>query len=164
MFVTSLRTVHSLLIGPALLPLFFLIGAETHNNGTPVAVNDEFTIHACSDLDLMANDSDPDGIPMFIPGFPQSPAHGQLSRGANVIFYCASYGYVGPDSFTYTLCENQGDCVEAAVSLTIVNQPPVDERMSTRYMEAGPLVLFSQTMTIPIMTPLPWETSPMNAS
>src|SRR2546430_12823742 len=106
MFSYSSHRFHSLFVLPGLLPLIFFFAGGARNNGTPpVAVDDSYAVHACAiplRPDLTANDSNPDGNPITITAFPQSPAHGQLSRGAgNTVSYCPSYGYVGADSFTY---------------------------------------------------------------
>src|SRR5216684_3608287 len=120
---------YSLLILPALVSLFLLAGAGVPDNHPPVAVSDSYTIHGSmiplSPM-LTANDSDPDGDPIHISDIPQFPAHGTLSRGSGDNFsYVANYGYTGPDTFTYTLCDNQNACTTGSVSLNIVNQPPV---------------------------------------
>ena len=120
---------HSLLALPALLPLLLITTSSTvTDNAPPVAQNDSYTIHGCAlplSPSLVANDFDPDNDPITVVSFPQQPAHGTLSRGqGNAVSYCAAYGYVGSDSFTYQLCDPQGACSTASVSLTVVNQPP----------------------------------------
>jgi RHS repeat-associated protein len=127
MFVRAPRKFHSLLIAPAMLPFLMLFGASVPNN-PPVAVNDSYTIHGCAlplNPSLAANDFDPDNDPISIIGFPQPPSHGSLSRGeGNAVSYCPAYGYVGSDSFTYEICDNQSACSIGTVSLNVVNQPP----------------------------------------
>lgn len=128
MFALPPRKFQSLLIAPALLPLLILIGAKVSDNHPPVAVDDSYSIHGCVislQPAITANDSDPDGDPLFIDAFPQLPTHGSVFRGAsNSVSYCPNYGYIGADSFTYEICDNQGACSTAAVSLVVVNQAP----------------------------------------
>jgi RHS repeat-associated protein len=122
------RRFHSLLIAPALLPLFMLIGSGASDNNPPVAVNDSYTIHGCArplKPEITANDSDPDGDSFFIDAFPQLPAHGGVSRGAgNSVSYCANYGYIGSDSFTYEICDTHSACTTGTVDLNVLNQAP----------------------------------------
>src|ERR1700682_2623765 len=128
MFALAPRKLQSLLISPALLPLLMLIGSRVSDNHPPVAVDDSYTIHGCAipvQPAITTNDSDPDGDPLFIDAFPQLPTHGSVSRGAsNSVSYCPNYGYIGADSFTYEICDNQGACSTGAVSLSVVNQAP----------------------------------------
>ena len=109
MFSLSPRKFHSLLIAPALLPVLMLLFSSAPPNNPPVAGNDSYTIHGCPvllDPKVTANDSDPDGDPIFVSGFPAPPAHGGLSNlGNGNVSYCPNYGYVGADSFTYQVCK-----------------------------------------------------------
>jgi RHS repeat-associated protein len=129
MFSMSSRRFHSLLALAALLPLLLITGSSASSNtGAPVAGNDSYTIHGCAlplNPPLVANDFDPDGDPLAIIAFPQQPAHGSIIRGeGNTVGYCATSGYVGADSFTYTVCDNHGGCGTGSVSLDDVNQAP----------------------------------------
>jgi RHS repeat-associated protein len=127
MFSLAPRRFHSLLIAPALLPLFMLVSPKVSTNDPPVIINDSYTIHGCAiplTPDVTANDSDPDGDQILIVGFRQRPAHGSISRGPfNTVSYCPDYAYTGSDSFTYDLCGGPDPCI-GTVSLNVVNQPP----------------------------------------
>jgi RHS repeat-associated protein len=128
MFSFSARTLHSLLVIPALFLIFISNNPPAPMNGAPVAGNDSYAIHGCAlplNPSLVANDFDPDGDPITIISFPQPPAHGSLSRGeGNAVSYCAAAGYVGADIFTYQVCDNQGGCGVGNVTLNVVNQAP----------------------------------------
>lgn len=121
------RKFHSLLIAPALFT-FLLVFDASEPNSPPVAANDSYTIHGCAlplNPSLAANDFDPDNDPISIVAFPQPPSHGSLSRGeGNTVSYCPAYAYLGPDSFTYQICDNHSACATASVSLNVLNQPP----------------------------------------
>src|SRR6266571_2639987 len=125
MFSLTPRRFHSLLVAPLLLPFLILINSGLSDNHPPVAVDDSFTIHCCSLINVTANDSDPDNEVFFISDFPSRPSHGSISNNGNGnVFYFANSGYVGADSFTYQICDPQHACATATVSLNVVNQPP----------------------------------------
>jgi RHS repeat-associated protein len=99
-------------------------------NSPPVAVDDgPYTVHGSALLspNVLANDSDPDGDPIFFDVIGQSPAHGFLSFGTGgAITYTVASNYVGPDSFTYRIGDNLGnESTFATVSINVVNDPPV---------------------------------------
>ena len=153
MFAFSPRKFHSLLILPALLSLLFMAGARVPDNHPPVAVDDSYTVHGGADLDLKTNDSDPDGDPLTINGFPQLPAHGTIYRFAgDGVGYSADYGYVGSDTFTYTVCDGAGGCDDASVTLDVVNSLRLDKRTSTQYTAVGSLGPFFSMTLIPRVT------------
>ena len=110
MFSLSPHKFHSLLILPVLLSWFLLGSTSVPDNHPPVAVSDSYTIHGSMiplTPTLTVNDSDPDGDPLSISDIPQFPSHGTLARGVgNNFSYVANYGYIGADSFTYTVCDN----------------------------------------------------------
>lgn len=81
--------------------------AATTNESTPV------------DIDVRANDSDPDGDPVAVESVTQ-PAHGSASIQPNgLVRYVPTAGFRGSDSFTYTLRDGRGGTDTAAVSLTV---------------------------------------------
>jgi VCBS repeat-containing protein len=81
-------------------------------------------------IDLLANDSDPDGV--LMPGSVQvvsGPANGtvvvDLTTGAAT--YVAAPNFSGLDAFTYQVCDDDGACDTAVVSIVIhpVNDAPL---------------------------------------
>jgi len=101
-------------------------------NHPPVAQNDSFTVaqdSTANSLNVLANDSDPDGDPLTIATV-SAPAHGTATIAGNRIRYTPSAGYSGSDSFTYSIADGRGGTASATVSITItaaapVNHPPV---------------------------------------
>ena len=96
-------------------------------NSPPNAVNDSYNLHSANIsyvLNVLANDSDPDGDPLFL--FNDTlPQHGQLSLGAGSFGYVPQAGFNGSDSFTYKVCDNQNACSFAAVSIQLFNSTPI---------------------------------------
>ncbi|MEP7084177.1 MAG: Ig-like domain-containing protein, partial [Betaproteobacteria bacterium] len=101
-------------------------------NRPPVAVNDAFTVDqnsTANSLNVLANDSDPDADPLTITSV-TAPAHGTATISGNRVNYTPTTGYVGPDSFSYTISDGKGGSATATVSITIavpapLNRPPV---------------------------------------
>jgi hypothetical protein len=98
-------------------------------NLPPVAANDAFSITAralASDPALtvaspgvLANDSDPQSFPMTSVKV-AGPAHGTVTLNADGSFvYTPAFGYVGPDSFTYTATNGFATSSTAAVNLNV---------------------------------------------
>jgi hypothetical protein len=62
-----------------------------------------------------------------------NPTHGTLTQNANGSFtYVPDAGYVGPDSYTYTITDSFGGTATATVNITVLNLPPtaVDDTFS----------------------------------
>ena len=93
----------------------------------PVAVADSASVlegvpTLISPLD---NDSDPAGETISLQTCTQ-PAHGSTTtNGVNQVQYTATVGYVGPDTFTYTMADQYGATASATVTLDVLNRPPV---------------------------------------
>jgi hypothetical protein len=97
-------------------------------NQPPVANDNQFTVERDSSnnsLDVLANDSDPDGDPLTIVSVTQ-PANGQVSISGNVLLYTPAAGFVGSDTFSYTIDDGFGGQATANVTVNVVspNQPP----------------------------------------
>jgi hypothetical protein len=86
----------------------------------PVAANDSQTVLQGSTLifDPRANDLDADGDPLAITAV-SSAAHGTVSYSAGSVIYTPAAGYVGPDSFTYTISDGRGGTTTGTVSVTV---------------------------------------------
>jgi outer membrane protein OmpA-like peptidoglycan-associated protein len=100
-------------------------------NRAPVAQNDTYVVDQNStnnSLNVLANDSDPDGDALVITSV-GAPAHGTASIAGNKVNYTPASGYTGADSFTYAIADGKGGTASATVTMTVqpvlVNHPPV---------------------------------------
>jgi len=85
----------------------------------PVAVDDTLTVlqdAAATSIDVLANDTDPDGGPKIIASV-TAPDHGAAAiTGGTAVSYRPDAGFCGADSFSYTL--NGG--AQATVAVTVL--------------------------------------------
>jgi hypothetical protein len=97
-------------------------------NRAPVAQSDTFSLNQDTSalFDVLANDSDPDGNPLILTSV-SAPAHGSASVSAGKVSYRPLPGYVGVDSFTYTIADDKGATSSAQASVTVksTNRSPV---------------------------------------
>ena len=100
----------------------------------PVAADDSSTTPQATpvDIDVLANDSDPDGWADLDPAsvaVTAGPSHGQTSVDptTGVVTYTPDAGYKGVDSFTYEVCDQADACDSADVTIGVAvdNMPPV---------------------------------------
>ncbi|MEO5625733.1 MAG: Ig-like domain-containing protein [Dokdonella sp.] len=79
-------------------------------------------------LDVLANDSDPDGDPLVLSAV-TAPAHGTAVISGARIVYTPSNGFAGADSFHYTVSDGRGGTATATVTMAVaaaqVNQLPL---------------------------------------
>jgi chitodextrinase len=90
-------------------------------NDPPDAVGDSASTPqgVAKDVSVLANDSDPDGNTLSVAGNTQG-ANGTVScTAAGICAYTPSAGYVGPDSFTYTVSDGHGGTATATVGITV---------------------------------------------
>lgn len=130
-------------IGPGALPA----------NTAPVAVNDpavagDYDVNQNTSLTIAApgvlgNDSDADGHPLTAVLGATTVSNGTLALNADGSFvYTPTFGYAGPDSFTYKASDGAADSPEATAAITVVavaNNPPVadDKSVTTGQQNAG---------------------------
>ena len=89
-------------------------------NTPPVAADDSATGSGPMTINVLANDSDANGDTLSILGFTQ-PSHGTVTLNANNTFtYVPTTGYVGGDSFGYTLSDQQGGQDSATVTISVM--------------------------------------------
>lgn len=106
-------------------------------NSDPVAMDDTADVpeDTPTDIDVLANDSDPDGDPLVVTEVVQ-PENGTVSINPDgTLRYTPEPGFVGTDSFTYEVCDDKGACDIAEVTLTVgdSNAPPepTDDAVTT---------------------------------
>ena len=95
------------------------------SNTEPVAVDDSATTSAEAPvvLDVLANDSDPDGDALTIVEV-GTPSHGEaVVNGNGTLTYTPDAGFAGEDSFDYTAEDGRGGTADANVSVMVEAQP-----------------------------------------
>ncbi len=99
----------------------------TQTNQAPVANNDSATTSRDTsvDIDVLANDSDPNGDPLSIVSLTQ-PSEGSTSVVAGKVRYVPPAGWTGSTSFTYSASDGtlQSGVATVSVTVTQTNQPP----------------------------------------
>lgn len=96
----------------------------TTPNAAPVAVADMVTAPAAwsgstaTPIDVLANDSDPNGDALAVVAVTQ-PAHGSALLAGGAVSYTPAVGYTGPDSFTYTISDGHGGTATGTVHVTV---------------------------------------------
>lgn len=93
--------------------------AFTLANGTPVAGPDTFVLQTTSTtkLNVLANDSDPDGDTLEIIDVTE-PENGTATITGTQITYQPGPGFSGSDSFSYTIDDGNGGEATAQVTIT----------------------------------------------
>ena len=105
-------------------------------NTPPEAVPDATTVApgATITIDVLANDTDPDGDPLTIQGV-ENPANGTAVIQGNRIVYTSDDGSTGEEVFTYTISDGRGGSDTATITVTVDEPgfPPVadDETVTT---------------------------------
>jgi|GEM_PF-1247577 len=114
-------------------------------NAAPVTANDTLTtsVGVAASVQPLLNDSDPDGDALTITAV-GTPAHGTVSLVGGTITYTPTAGYVGADSFTYTVSDGKGGTKTGTVNVTVqgANQAPVAVNDSAT-TSAGQAVTFN---------------------
>ncbi|HEY0230260.1 MAG TPA: Ig-like domain-containing protein, partial [Dokdonella sp.] len=104
-------------------------GPKQYSNHFPLAQADSATtVEGQSvSINVLANDSDPDGDRLGISTVTQ-PAHGSAAIAGGQVTYTPAAGYSGSDSFRYSASDGRGGSATAQVSVTVgarPDQPPL---------------------------------------
>jgi hypothetical protein len=95
----------------------------TSVNDAPVAADDTATTDedTAVTIDVLTNDTDvEDGKPGGAVTVTSGPSHGSATVKADrTITYAPTLNYFGPDSFDYQVCDSDGACDTATVSITV---------------------------------------------
>jgi CshA-type fibril repeat protein/VCBS repeat-containing protein len=108
----------------------------TPDNDAPVAVADSATTAEDTPvtIDVLSNDSDPDGDTLSIESV-TPPTNGTAEIIEGQVRYTPNADWSGTDSFTYTVTDGQGGTATATVTVTVTpaNDPPVavDDTVTT---------------------------------
>ncbi len=97
-------------------------GGTGGTNQAPTAAKDSAWTYAgeAASIAVLANDSDPDGDTLAIASVTQG-AKGKVVANANgTVSYTPNTGYVGADSFTYTVSDGRGGTATAAVDVSVL--------------------------------------------
>ena len=76
-------------------------------------------------VDVLANDSDPNPGQTLTVVSAGHPANGTAVLAAGGIRYTPARGYIGPDTFTYTISDGNGGTATGHVAVTVSNGVPV---------------------------------------
>jgi outer membrane protein OmpA-like peptidoglycan-associated protein len=109
------------------------VGPRQH---APVAQDDNAVVPLDSidnPIAVLANDSDADGDALTITAV-STPAHGTAVTAGSGVAYTPATGYLGSDSFTYTISDGRGGSATATVHISVEtpNQPPTAGPLSVR--------------------------------
>ncbi|MCA9388352.1 tandem-95 repeat protein, partial [Candidatus Berkelbacteria bacterium] len=90
----------------------------------PVAIDDSATTNENTpvDIDILVNDFDVDGVLVPPPTITTNPLNGTITNingTTGVITYTPNSGFSGVDQFEYEICDNDGLCDTALVTVTI---------------------------------------------
>ncbi|MEL7038275.1 MAG: Ig-like domain-containing protein, partial [Cyanobacteria bacterium J06592_8] len=91
-------------------------------NNPPVANDNQVTtqIDQVITIDVLANDSDPDGDSISISAFdPNSSNGGTISQENNQLIYTPPQGFIGTDSFNYSISDGNGGFDTATVTIIV---------------------------------------------
>ncbi|MGC9528656.1 MAG: Ig-like domain-containing protein, partial [Limnospira sp.] len=97
-------------------------------NSPPIANDDiiEVTSGTSTEMRFLLNDRDPDGDILVVTSATQ-PMNGELNLQLEdvTIFYTSNPGFIGTDSFTYTISDRLGGTDTATITINVVNFPPI---------------------------------------
>lgn len=102
------------------------LGDREFLNRAPLPENDTATAARNSAevfIDVLANDTDPDGDPLTVVSVSQ-PVSGTVVNNGDFVSYAPAAGFQGEESFTYTVSDGS-DSAAATVTVTVNNDAPV---------------------------------------
>ncbi|MEP7097167.1 MAG: Ig-like domain-containing protein [Dokdonella sp.] len=117
------------------------LGAKAYLNHPPIAHDDSATVDENSTdnpIAVLANDSDPDGDALSVTAV-SMPGHGTATTTVNGVAYTPAPGYLGADSFTYTISDGRGGSASATVHVSVVapNHAPIAGPLSVRVLKGS---------------------------
>ncbi len=96
-------------------------------NEAPNAVDNEYTFQRNTQnnaIDVLANDSDSENDTLSITNVTQ-PANGTIINNGTILIYTPNTGYIGTETFQYTIDDGNGAQDSATVTLNVLNIAPI---------------------------------------
>jgi len=103
------------------------VGPGSPPNNPPIAIDDSATTvrSAPVTIGVLANDTDPDGDALTLTSVTQG-ANGTVTMNPDgTVRYVPNGGFIGTDTFTYSVSDGRGGSATATVQVRVVNRPPV---------------------------------------
>jgi uncharacterized repeat protein (TIGR01451 family) len=117
----------------------------------PIAVDDAFTGDEGAPIPGNVTGNDTPGNISSTYTLVSQPANGTVVMNADGSFtYTPNPGFVGPDSFPYLLCDADGDCDTAVVTINVTplaGKLRILKSVASREVNAGSLVSYTLTVT-----------------
>lgn len=126
--------------------------ATTLANQAPVANADSASVVNNSSVlvNVLANDTDPEADPLSVTAVTQA-ANGLVTLTNAGVSYKPTSGFVGTDSFTYTLSDRFGGIASATVTVNVTAAPVVTTNRSPVAVNDSIKVVVGQSITIPVL-------------
>jgi len=113
-------------------------------NDNPIALDDGDTTpeDTAIDIDVLSNDSDPDGDGLIVESVTQ-PENGEVVNNGTDVTYIPNPDFNGEDTFTYTACDENGGKATATVYITVLpsNDSPAAQNDSGSTQEDTAIIL-----------------------
>ncbi|MEX2139325.1 MAG: Ig-like domain-containing protein [Pirellulales bacterium] len=102
------------------------------SNNPPVAVDDSAIVRAGTyrDIDVLRNDADGDNDQLTITNITTTPGAAAVVQ-SGLIRYTPAPGYLGPDSFIYTISDGRGGTDTGTVSISVEAPTAFDDEADT---------------------------------
>lgn len=102
-------------------------------NNPPVAIDDSASTVQDTpiDIDVLTNDTDPDGDPLHV-NSATNPPHGTVANHGTHVTYTPDTGYTGTDQFDYTAGDGKGGTDTATVTVTVATTPDLAPEIDIR--------------------------------
>lgn len=142
--------------GPLCDTAIVVIPVTPNNSETfpPVAEDDNVTTNEDESvlIFVLDNDSDADhDITELTLTLTTNPSNGTVTpTGENAFTYTPNEGFTGTDTFTYEICDPDGQCDQATVTITVNEDlPPVDDNIDAEPDLAYTMV--NESVVIPVL-------------
>jgi outer membrane protein OmpA-like peptidoglycan-associated protein len=113
--------------GSATATVTITVNPATSTNHPPIAVDDDGVALKGydTDIDVLANDSDPDGDPLTVISVNHTgPGNAVITINAdNTVHYQSIHGFAGYDTFEYTISDGRGGTATAKVTVRVWEIP-----------------------------------------